>query len=80
LKKRLITYTPNILLEVKTGFSEGRNCTGPIYTLEQITAKLEKFNASTFSLFIHYKQFYIRMNRPTVWGILKFHGIFFLNN
>jgi hypothetical protein len=48
LKKRLVTYTPNILSEENTGFSEDRNCTGPVFTLEQITAKLEEFVISTF--------------------------------
>jgi hypothetical protein len=59
-----------IILEERSGFSQGRSCAANIFILKQLIGKHREFNHELHLLFVDYVKAFDRADREKFWNIL----------
>ena len=67
--------TGGLIDDEKGGFRAGRGCVDPIFTLKQIGKKAREKKCRTYVGFIDLEKAYDRVNKKTLWQVLKMYDV-----
>lgn len=75
VRKRLVSYSEEIIGEYQAGFRGGRSITDQIFVLKEIQASCYEYKIPLFAIFIDYKQAYDSVDRRRMYEALREMGI-----